>query len=473
MILGTVITLHVLLSAAAITNILLGEADGGWKAAWIALFLLAPVASIIGYVLVGLRYRTPEAFYRIHSKTLDKFRNSALDPAVFADDISSVGESYRPLARLIKGCNEGNIVSGGNNMEVITSGARKLELLLADLESARNFIHLEYFRFTGDKSGHIIREILERKAREGVEVRVIYPNLTNGCNKFLTAMRAAGVDVVKYTHRKLHWRLLLMRINFQDHRKIAVIDGRVAYTGGMNLNDNYFYRWRDTHLRIQGPAVAALQAAFIDVFLSSGGRLSRPLESYFPSFCPQPAPLSDKTLQIVTDAAEYPFTCSQLAYEWILNNARDYVYIQTPYFLPPPPVLDAIKSAALRGVDVRIMLPLKVDTPLFNFANQAYYDECLEAGVKILIHDGQFIHSKTLVTDDGLSIIGAINMDSRSFQINNEVNTFIYDRETALLNKHIFESDTAAPLSLDVWRSSRTAYGRILSSVMRTISFTL
>ena len=254
-----------------------------------------------------------------------------------------------------------------------------------------------------------------------------------------------------------------------------VVDGKVAYTGGMNLNDNYFYRWRDTHLRIEGPSVNILEAAFVDNLLTSGGTLSHPLTYYFTSrFEPSPAPFEGKSLQVVTDAAEYPFTSAQLGYEWVLANAKNYVYLQTPYFMPPEPILDALKSAALRGVDVRIMLPEKVDTPLMGLGNQSYYEECAAAGIKIYIRGGNFIHSKTMVADDYISVVGASNLDTRSFQLNSEVNTFIYDREAAVCCRDIFLKDNNSTLlDVDKWKASRSIWNRLGSALMRVLSFSL
>ena len=234
----------------------------------------------------------------------------------------------------------------------------------------------------------------------------------------------------------------------------------------MNVSDNYFNVWHDTHLRIEGPAVARLQASFLDTWISCRGSVDKPLGDYF-----QPVrPLEGgKALQIVTDEADFPWPTTQMAYEWILGNARKYVYFQTPYFVPPASFLLALKTAALRGVDVRVMLPRNVDTPILGPFNRGYYTECLEAGVRIIESDGEFNHSKTLVADDYLSVVGATNLDVRSFTINNEVNSFIYDRETATGFRKAFEArmEGATEWTLESWLSSRTAKEIIVSSFVR------
>ena len=194
-------------------------------------------------------------------------------------------------------------VSEGNSFEIITSGLRKRELLLKDLEEARSFIHIEYFRFGNDRAGREVREILMKKASEGVEVRFLNNNwsgLFSIPRSFFTRMVKAGVEEIRFTHIRHGLRKWLFRINHQQHRKIVVIDGRVAYTGGMNLNDNYFYRWRDTHLRLTGPVVARYSASFLQSWRESGGRVSRTPEYYLTPVAAEPdAPFRDKTVQVV------------------------------------------------------------------------------------------------------------------------------------------------------------------------------
>ena len=472
------VALHVFIGIAAVVWILLGDCDSGWKVAWTVLFFVIPEITIIVYILLGLRYRKGRMFKRLHGPVQERFEKELeLDFSVLGPDYSTVPDEYKPLAKFFCTCSNSNIVTSGNNLEIITSGERKRELLLEDLRRAKKYIHIEYFRFGADRAGLEVREILEQKAAEGVEVRVLFPNISNRWQKwsFFQHMIDRGVEVNKFTNFKLNWRVFIMRINCQDHRKIVVVDGKVAYTGGMNLNDNYFFRWRDTHLRIEGPSVNILEAAFIDNLLTSQGTLTHRLPYYFTThFEPSPAPFEGKSLQVVTDAAEYPFTSAQLGYEWVLANAKHYVYLQTPYFLPPEPILDALKNAALRGVDVRIMLPEKVDTPLMGLGNQSYYEECAAAGIKIYIRGGNFIHSKTMVADDYISVVGASNLDTRSFQLNSEVNTFIYDREAAVFCRDIFLKDSNSTL-LDVekWSASRSVWNRLGAAFMRVLSFNL
>lgn len=457
-------------------QIVRSKKDPDVKFFWLFFFALFLPLAIILYLLVGIQYRRPAVRKRIHARSESIFKRQIteeLKKQYFSDvHLERVEEAYRPLARLLRACGEGNKVYADNSFEIITSGLRKRELLLEDIRRAKKYIHIEYFRFGNDKAGREVRDLLFQKVQEGVEVRFVNNNMIGRKipRSYFREMRKGGIEVLPFTHIRYGWRLWLMRINCQNHRKNVIIDGKVAYTGGMNLNDNYFYKWRDTHLRIEGPAIARLQASFLDTWFSCGGKLSRPLPYYFDiPLSGEPSSRSGKLMQVVTDAAENPFPSTQLGYEWILQNAKDYVYIQTPYFIPPVAFLHALKGAALRGVDVRVMLPRKVDTPLIGPANRSLYEECLAAGVRIFERSGAFIHSKTLVADDGICIIGASNLDMRSFNLNNEVNTFVYDRETALECKEIFLTDPSIiqEIHLEDWKVRYKWYQRLFSSFMQ------
>ena len=294
-----------------------------------------------------------------------------------------------------------------------------------------------------------------------------------------------------------------------------MIDGKIGYTGGMNINDHYFRLWRDTHTRITGNAVAVLQYTFLDSWLTGGGTSDKEMIEFSPrakkpvtepshpvtepvevtaqgsltlnnvastssakgkadsaaveiDFHATHPTLKDKLVQIVPDEPDLPLPILQLSYEWALQHAKKYIYLQTPYFVPTEPVMDALKTAALCGVDVRLMLPEVADNILMRPANRAYYEEALQAGVRIFLRQGEFIHAKTFVCDDYLSSIGSANLDFRSFAINYEVNSYIYDEETALMNKGIFLYDLhqCRELTLEEW-NRRPWYSRLLESLMR------
>ena len=226
----------------------------------------------------------------------------------------------------------------------------------------------------------------------------------------------------------------------------------------MNVNDHYVKQWRDTHLRIEGDAVASLQYIFMDSWLTAGGTIDRPFMDYFPSVGVK----GSIPMQVTPDEPDAEWAILQMGHIWAIQHARDYIWLQTPYFVPPEPLLEALKSAALSGVDVRLMVPVKSDTPLMGPANRSFFKECLEAGIKIYERSEPFMHCKTFVSDDYLSSVGSANLDYRSLQINYEDTAFIYDEATALRCKEIFLSDQAL---------SREVTMEILSSIPRIKRF--
>ena len=537
--------LYILLILGVFTIILVDRGDSGRKFAWLLVIAMLPVAGLVLYLMFGINYRHHWIFNRRHQRYMDIFEAEAtpeLDRILFGhDNESAVREEFRPLARLL-GAESYPSVTSGNDIEIITNGQRKFDLLREDILAAKESIHIEYFHFGNDKGSKAIKRLLMQKAREGVKVRFLYENIANFpiASAYYNAMRKAGVEVVKFTNPRMHLLDLVTKLNYRNHRKIVVIDGKIGYTGGMNINDHYFRLWRDTHLRLTGNAVAVLQHTFLDSWLTGGGTIDKAMIEFYPMakepVIPATEPplpvtesahsvtepaevpekaglqrtvastssatgengpaadenglategngsaagekeidfhathptLKNKLVQIVPDEPDLPLTILQLSYEWALQHAKKYIYLQTPYFVPTEPVMDALKTAALCGVDVRLMLPEVADNILMRPANRAYYEEVLQAGVRIFLRQGEFIHAKTFVCDDYLSSIGSANLDFRSFAINYEINAHIYDEETALMNKGIFLYDLrqCRELTIEEW-SNRPWYSRLLESFMR------
>ena len=546
--LQTIVTiLYVLLILTVVVVILVDNGDSGRKFAWLLIIAAIPLFGILLYFMFGINYRHHWIFNRRHQKYKDIFEketNEDLNRILFGHDTEAlVREDFRPLAEMM-GRGAYPSVTAGNDVEIITEGIRKFELLSQDILQARESIHMEYFHFGNDKGSRAIKELLMQKAREGVKVRFINENIANFpiSSKYYDDMREAGVEVVRFTNPRAHLFDLVTTLNYRNHRKIVVIDGKIGYTGGMNINDHYFEHWRDTHMRLTGKAVASLQYAFMDSWLTGGGTIDRPMLEYYPMAKELPSsattsggstaslrsapplatlrsapvpplnvprvavvsparvvadgrsndsehsdsgslrgtPLSpprgcrgvdvlrSKLMQIVPDEPDLPLPMLLYSYEWAITHAKKYIWFQTPYFVPPEPVLDAMKIAALTGIDIRLMLPEAADNFIARPANRAYYEEILGVGVRLFLRQGEFIHSKTFVCDDYLSSIGSANMDARSFGINYEINTYIYDEEAALMNKAIFEKDLekCRELTLEEW-SRRPWYKRLLESVIR------
>ncbi len=462
----------VLLIIGTILVILTDDDDNSSKKiAWIIIVTLLPVIGLTAYLIIGLNPRRTNRFKVLHEKFSEIFNGKTTEEIrerLFGHSVENkIAPEYQELARLLSHSN-GTTVSDGNEIEIITSGQRKFEALMRDLENARKYIHLEYFYFRRDSGSRKIKELLMKKAREGVKVRFIHENIANIdiSPRYYNEMKKAGVEVVKFTRSRFNLLRLSAQLNYRDHRKIAIIDGKVGYTGGMNIGDDYFLKWRDTHLRITGNAVAALQYSFLFSFISSGGKISEDFTDLFPSATGDSLP--GKLVQIVPDEPDDKWPIIHMGAVWAVQHSSRYVYIQTPYFVPPEPLMQALKAAALKGTDVRIMMPQVSDSFYMDPANKSHYQECLDAGIRIYEKTGSFIHSKTIVSDDYLSIVGSANMDFRSLELNYEINAYIYDRDTALENRDIFLKDleNCCEILPEQWKA-RPWYKKLWETVMR------
>lgn len=318
-------------------------------------------------------------------------------------------------------------------LQVITSGERKWELLLQDIAGARQTIDLEYYLLADDASGRMIRDALEEKVREGVRVRLLIENVTNFSMRkaYYRQMEASGIEVRYFTDPDAYLWNVLPDFNFRDHRKIVVIDRHIGYLGGMNLADRYRLDWRDTHLRLEGPAVFQLEQVFLANWRLAGGSADG-------NAAGNAAAERSDTVEIVAGSPHYLAFLSR--YCQMLAGAQDYVYLQTPYFCPPQKLVEALKQAAGRGIDVRLLVPRKTDHLTLTAANRSFFSELLQAGVKVYEYLPRFNHSKTAVCDDCLSWIGSVNLDCRSLQINYEVAARIEDPDLARQQKATFLS---------------------------------
>ena len=414
------------------------------KIVWIVL-ILAGVA-LLFWLVFGINWRSKQNYDRKHHLLRSRMQaedTEELRRLLFSNGLTMrVEQRFQPLTMLL--ARGGRPSVSLSTPQIITSGKDKYNMLMSDLICAKESIHMEYFHFGIDKSSRKIRQVLMEKARQGVKVRFINENIANRPipNRYFRSMRKAGVEVVNFSDSRFSLLRFLMTLSYRDHRKIVVIDNRIGYTGGMNINDHYFYQWRDTHLRLTGEAVASLQYAFLDTWLASGGQLHSAVNSFFFHLDKPSCGQSLGTLtQITPDDPTSPEPVLLTAYEWILNHAQKYVWFQSPYIAPPPSLISAMRNAAQRGVDVRVMVPEHCDTAIMRPINKSYYAELTEAGVQFYVRSGEFMHSKTIVCDDYLSCVGSANLDYRSFGIDYEINTFFYDRAVALRQKQIFEND--------------------------------
>ena len=307
-----------------------------------------------------------------------------------------------------------------------------------------------------------------------MEIRVIYDDV--GCWKvkdaFFERMRDAGIDV--HAFMPVRFPAFTSKVNYRNHRKLCVIDGKVGFIGGMNIAKRYVkgtgkQPWRDTHLRIEGGGVYALQRAFlIDWYFVDRTLITNRV--YYP---PVDIHISNSCLvQVVTSSPIAPWPDIMQGYVRILLQAQKYVYMETPYFLPTEPVLFAMRTAALAGVDIRLMIPRKADAKLVEWASRSYVMEAIEAGVKVYLYMGGFNHSKLLVSDDNLCTVGSTNIDFRSFENNFEANAFFYDEEMAQRIKAIYLKDESQSILVDdvSYFVKRPFMKRLFESIVRLLS---
>lgn len=329
----------------------------------------------------------------------------------------------------------------GNDIKVYTDGASKFEALIDDLSKAKRYINLQYYIILDDEIGTRVADVLIERARAGVAVHVIYDNVgsLNTHRRYFKRMRAAGIEA--YPFFKVSFPPFGTRINWRNHRKICVIDGEVGYIGGMNIADRYitggknFDSWRDTHLRLVGPAVASLQYSFAVDWNFMGQPL---LDDSVQQDDTAPG---DMGVQLITSGPTAQWSNIAMMFHKSIANAHHRVYIQTPYFLPTEGLLKALQTAALARVDVRIMMPRRTDSRLLQYASFSYIAECLRAGIKIYLYNPGMMHAKTLIVDDEIASVGSTNFDFRSFEHNFEANLFVYSPRFTQEMAEIFHRD--------------------------------
>jgi cardiolipin synthase len=339
-----------------------------------------------------------------------------------------------------------------NRVKILVNGKVTFEHIIAELEKAENHIHLEYYIIDDDRIGNEIRRILIRKASEGVEVRVIYDDI--GCwslsDEYILSLKNAGVQVFPFM--PVRFPYFTNKINYRNHRKIIVVDGKVGFVGGLNIADRYISGseelgpWRDTHLKIEGEAVYSLQSVFLLDWYFVSKRNIHDQDQYFP-----PVDITDQRLmQIVTSGPDSDWASIMQTFFSAIATAKSYIYISTPYFLPNESILTALRTAALSGVDVRLLLPKNSDSRLIRWSSFSFIGELLDAGIKVYLYHKGFTHPKLMMVDDVFCSVGTANMDIRSFDQNFEVNALIYDQRITVAMRNIFMNDIKDLKHIDI-----------------------
>ncbi len=466
--------------AFAIFVVFYERKNPGTTWAWLMVLAIIPVFGWAIYLVFGFEGRK-------HKKFAQK---SIRDEQILSDFMAKNPELFHKQFNLLKKKNilpmpnaehlndvvAMNMRTGAsayhtnNSVKLYNEGNSKFDDLLKDIAAAKSFIHMQYYIVRDDDLGRKIIAALAKKAKEGVEVKFLYDGIGNAFNSpgFNKPLKEAGGEVQLFLPPR--W----IRINYRNHRKLAIIDGKIGYIGGLNIGDEYlgkvkrFGFWRDTHIRVVGDSVHDMELRFaMDWNYTKGSKLKLD-DKYFPKIETQDNRIP---MQIVSSGPDTRWNNVQYAYFKMITEADKKIYIATPYFVPDDSLLEALKTAALSGIDVRIIIPAKPDHFFVYWSSLSYLGELLEAGVRCYEYTKGFIHSKVMTMDGLITSIGTANMDIRSFQLNFEVNAFLYDSDfTAKVDKQ-FETDFAdcREITQSIY-NSRSRFTKIREAFSRLIS---
>ena len=465
----TLLALYFLIVIGTMVAVLMDNRQPVKTIAWLLVLWFLPVLGIILYFFFGQNTRKERL---ISQRSLDQLTKRSMLEYTVQENLR-LPEGQRPLMRLF--ANQSlSLPFKDNRVDIYTDGYQFVSSLLAAIGSAQDHIHFETYIIEDDALGRLIADALIDKARAGVEVRLIYDNV--GCwnvrNKFFERMRDGGIDV--HSFMPVKFPAFTSKVNYRNHRKLCVVDGKIGFIGGMNIALRYVkgmrhQGWRDTHLRVEGSGVYAIQRAFlIDWYFVDRTLITS--RKYYPEINKDIC--NDCIMQVVTSSPITPWPDIMQGYVRILLQAKKYVYMETPYFLPTEPILFALRTAALAGVDVRLMIPEHGDAKLVEWASRSYVFEVAEAGVSVYYYKGEFNHSKLLVSDDSICTCGSTNVDFRSFENNFESNAFFYDEDMALRMKSVYLEDEKQCIPLKELKniSHRPFRERLWESLIRLLS---
>jgi cardiolipin synthase len=431
--------------------------------AYLLLTIFFPIAGAILYFVIGTNYRKR----KLYSKKLFKDEQLMLavkrqifkESAETWEQVKPEFRKYKKLFKLLLNSNWSSI-SDSNQVEILVNGEEKFPAVLKALREAKNHIHIEYYIFEDEHIGNQIKDVLIQKAKEGIEVRFIYDDFGSRSIRKNVVPELIAAGVKAYPFYKIFFMTLANRLNYRNHRKIIVIDGSIGFTGGINVSDRYINHkdepdelfWRDTHVKITGPGVYYLQYLFICDWNFCSDHELAPDKDFFQS---DENAKSGALVQIAASGPDSDDPTIMFALIKAIGLAEKDILITTPYFIPGETLLDALTVASLSGIKVKILVPSKSDSRMVDFAARSYYGDLLRAGVEIYRYNKGFVHSKTMVSDGLLSVIGTANMDHRSFELNFEVNSIIYDETIGKQMTRIFYEDLkfAERIKLDDWQN--------------------
>lgn len=440
------LVIYVVITLMTILAVLMDNRQPSKTMAWLMVLTFLPIFGIIIYFFFGRNTRKEKL---ISQRSLDQLTKRSMLEFAEQKDLK-IPEEQAALIKLFSNQNWA-LPFKDNAVDIFTNGYDFFHSLLRDIGKARHHVHIDSYIFNDDALGYMVADALMEKAQQGVEVRVVYDDV--GCwkvdNDFFERMREGGIEV--HAFMPVKFPAFTGKVNYRNHRKLCIVDGKIGYIGGMNIATRYIQgrsgqEWRDTHLRIRGGAVYGIQRAFlVDWYFVDRTLITN--RRFYPELGEKVK--NDCLIQIVTSSPISQWPDIMQGYVRILLQAKRYVYMSTPYFLPTESVLFAIRTAALAGVDVRIMIPDKTDAKLVEWASRSYVKQTVESGVKVYLYKAGFNHSKMLVSDDALCTVGSTNIDFRSFENNFEANAFIYDPKMARRLKEVYLQDVRESVMLE------------------------
>ncbi len=433
----------------AIIHVVMDNRQPAKTMAWALVIWFVPVVGLVFYLFFGLNTRK-ERF--ISQRSLDQLSKRSMLEFVEQKDLQLPAD-YRQLIDLFVNENF-SLPFKDNQVTVYDDGYAFFPALLQEIAKAESHIHIDMYIFADDALGCLLSDALIDRARQGVEVKLIYDDV--GCwnvsHQFFERMRDEGVEVVPFL--PVRFPSFTSKVNYRNHRKLIVIDGRIGFIGGMNVALRYVkgtgtQPWRDTMLKVEGTGVYGLQRAFLIDWYFCDRTLISDRKYYPPVRLAQPLDTQSLSLsQTVTSGPVAPYPEIMQGYVRIILSARRYVYLETPYFLPTEPVLFALKTASAAGVDVRIIVPYRSDAKWVEWASRSYLRDVVESGVTVMLYQAGFLHSKLLVCDDSICTCGSTNVDIRSFENNFESNIFLYGEGAARQLREMFLADEQQSVNL-------------------------
>ncbi len=474
--------MNLLLAVYAAWAMIMRRQDPVKTLSWVTVLILLPYIGLLLYFFFGMHYRK-RRLYRVKGDAEYRYRKevSHLQREFIMENPNVLGD-LEPYKKLIfqNLRNSYTPVEKNSSIDFYFTGREALDAMYTAMVGAQRHIHLQSYIFLNDKTGNRFARLLMNKARAGVEVRVIYDGVGSISLKkdFVEQMEASGVEMLCFA--KVRFPLPTSKVNYRNHRKILVVDGKTGFLGGVNIADRYYYGnelgdWHDTHMKISGECVVSLQTSF---FLDRYFILNRKIKKrkkYFPQLQikARTGEKDEKHIgtQTLVCGPDSNWASIMQCFFSAITMARKHIYIVSPYFTPNESVLNAIKIAALGNIDVRIMLPDKSDTRIAHYSTMSYISELLEAGVKIYLFKKGFNHSKVVSIDGEVSIVGSANMDMRSFEHNFEILSVIYDRECTGVIENQFLQDAQACRQVNAGKwAKRGKKEKIAESVARLCS---